>query len=858
MLRSLPIGYFLLATPALAQAAAPAPPLQPPTTLAEALKTTYWNAEQRGPLLAVAPERVSPRRTKGQFPTPPRPTTNGYNALDVCDYFNQQPFRVGGLTVIAPKTMRLFTRPSLAPELAVPLSREEAWMELLASLSSAQWKQLGGTNGLGLSDLGEKQKGYFLALLPVQMHLSPTYNGEATNTPPAQPRDLTGTQLQSVRVRLARQLSLNYLIEGKANQYVSFGDGGSKDQRYQLTASYNTDDGEESVDPLSARLYPKVPNKLKPSDMDFANARLDARIALGELKTLDELLQRIGAATRLTFKADYRVRRLSVSVRGESARAGDLLQALCLGVCGAFRRIETPQGTTFLLTEDREGLTTRQAAYDLWIQKVYELRQKQQEERTKKMQANGATIPTDNPDGLSPETLKKVGEIFRPLSPGEEPGIAAAELPASYQKQLAEAGKMEFTLGDENGGSTPGRIRTDRVSLRSESKLLWVLPGVGSFPNQELSLGWSLDMALHKNELTLPSPKLAPDAPLFAPCWKDRGLVLTPNSPEQAREAVTLAKQAGFNTLWVCVPLETARAKPLLEAALAAGKTAGVTVRAQLALWAMASEPVPLDKNPLGEPYASLGNLFPLAPTPATLATLTTLVRSLTALPGLEAISILGSFPSYARDNYQATHENLGYLPENRTAFLAQTDSDIFDVPTRRYSAYPVRLGHFSNLDQQFILLPSGSYGPDPAYHDMSKDWQEFRQKQYKSFLFALDPAVRTLTCPCYSNLGYQGFLGLWTLPTSKGLPGFDGNGDPEAFLLAQARRQSRVALRQFTLWPTAKREDFVAWLQRAATSDTKAKQGADGIVVDLSLQPLTEASGFLAALSSNKATPVR
>ena len=860
MSRSLIFGCLLLATPVLAQTTAPQ---QPPQTLAEALQSTYWNAEQRGPLLAVAPARVGIKSVKGKYTPPPLPPENGYNALEVSAYFNHQPFRAGGVTVVAPKTMRLFTRPTLPPEQAVSLSREEAGMELMTSLSAGQWQQLGNENGLGLNDLSEKQKPYFITLLPNKMTLYPTYRpGEVINQP-QQPQELNETQIQSARLRIARRLQLNYFIEGKNNHQISFGDEENAGQRFQLSASYGTTDEDDSRDPLTARLYPKVPNRLKPSDIDYAHPRLNLRVPLGEIKTVGELLTRIGLATQLTFKADYRITNLDLYSRGESARIGDVLQALSLGVCGAFRKLDS---NTYLLTEDREGLTTRQAAYDQWMEKVQQLRQKLQEERVKKMEANGAAIPTDNADGLSPELLKKTDNIYRPQKQGEEPGIALSELPESYKKRVETASKQEFSLGDENGSSTPGRIRTDRVSLRAEPQMLWVLPGLGSFRNHELNFGWNLDMALRRKELVSELPKPAAEGPLFAPSWKDRVLVLAPQSAEEAKEAVGLAKQAGLNTLWVLVPLDLAKAKPLLVAALAAGKAAGITVGAQVTTTAPTPEPL-LDLNPLGEPYNSYTNgvrfaqyRFPLAPTPAVAQRLTTLIRSLAQLPGVGAVNLSWSFPGYQRDYYESTHRVLGYLPENRTAFFAQTGSDIFDVPTRQYSSYPVSLGHFSNLYQQHIRLPSGNYGPDPTYKDMAKDWTEFRQKQLQTFMNTLDPTLKSLPCPCYASLPNSNILGIWKLPDVKkpSTSSYSGEGDYEQFLLLQARRQSPVALHQVGLWPQAKTEDIVATLRRMAASASKAKQSADGVVLDFSQRPLTEARSFITALANPKPTSAR
>ena len=249
-----------------------------------------------------------------------------------------------------------------------------------------------------------------------------------------------------------------------------------------------------------------------------------------------------------------------------------------------------------------------------------------------------------------------------------------------------------------------------------------------------------------------------------------------------------------------------------------------------------------------------------MAPTTGLGQRLTTLIHSLAQLPGMDAVNLSWSFPGYQRDYYESTHRVLGYLPENRTAFFAQTGSDIFDIPTRQYSSYPVSLGHFSNLYQQHIRLPSGNYGPDPSYRDMAKDWTEFRQKQLQTFLNTLDPALKSLPFPCYNFVPNSGFLGLWKLPDVKKslTSSYSGEGDYEQYLLTQMRRQSPVVLQYISLWPQAKTEDIVATLRRMTASASKAKQSADGIVLDFSQHPLAEARNFITALANPKPAPAR
>jgi hypothetical protein len=141
------------------------------TTLAQALEHVPWDADQRGPLLAVAPQTVRPWRPKlppGASPQEraryrqeefsaqrgvPPPTAAGYRLTTIAPLFGRKMIRVGGLTVLAPTEMVVLnTRPG-TPDLLAGMSRDQAMHRFAASLSEAQWRALGSPQGLGMGDL---------------------------------------------------------------------------------------------------------------------------------------------------------------------------------------------------------------------------------------------------------------------------------------------------------------------------------------------------------------------------------------------------------------------------------------------------------------------------------------------------------------------------------------------------------------------------------------------------------------------------------------------------------------------------------------------------------------------------------
>jgi len=73
-----------------------------------------------------------------------------------------------------------------------------------------------------------------------------------------------------------------------------------------------------------------------------------------------DLVRRVAKAANAEVYADPRLARLPVFVQGdEAARAGDVLQALCWAVTGAFRKVGP---AAYVLTNDVAGLGTRKAA----------------------------------------------------------------------------------------------------------------------------------------------------------------------------------------------------------------------------------------------------------------------------------------------------------------------------------------------------------------------------------------------------------------------------------------------------------------------------------------------------------------
>lgn len=299
--------------------------------------------------LTVAPEKIT-------LPPGAEPPRKGDSVKQAAADYDRLVWYFGNVVALAPPTMTVLNTDPGTPNPYAGMPSGDAFKLLLGSLSDAQWQALTGTTGLGDSDLtGDAQHAFFQALFPAGtltvQAVSDLSNPNTTN----EPITLTADDLKAVRLHLGQKVRIGLPIEGQPNasmvmigpvndgaRYAAYGgSGGSKDTLY------------------GASLRQTLPNTLKPSDLGWNAAALAQNVPLDGVKTVGDLIQRVGAATKLKVYADRRYEKRSVILLGlKSAPAKDLLRALALCVTGAYRRV----GSAFVLTDDRLGLGVRQAS----------------------------------------------------------------------------------------------------------------------------------------------------------------------------------------------------------------------------------------------------------------------------------------------------------------------------------------------------------------------------------------------------------------------------------------------------------------------------------------------------------------
>ena len=230
----------------------------------------------------------------------------------------------------------------------------QAFTLLMAALDDRQRSALMSKDGLGTGDLTPMQKQLFEALLPdAEVTAKPR---SAANGNPIRLGNLR-EKAGSVRLRMAQEVTLR--ADVKNDKYA------------RATVPLLTGAGDAKFYDLSSnRVYTHlakvngvvirrdVPNRLKPSDLNYNAPALQAVIPISDLKTVGDLIKSVAKKTGVELYCDpcYEKQILTWAASGRTtASASELLRALAFCVAGTYRRV----GTAFTLTEDLIGVGTR-------------------------------------------------------------------------------------------------------------------------------------------------------------------------------------------------------------------------------------------------------------------------------------------------------------------------------------------------------------------------------------------------------------------------------------------------------------------------------------------------------------------
>jgi len=240
----------------------------PANSIAAVADKLNWDASKLGPLLIVAPERLTTRANNpmgalmGGFmmedmpagqkipdnlksPALPQPGPGGYRVEALAAAIKRKVIKAGLLSTLAPidvakpTNMMDFIQGSMMEEMMDAGEKEPILLSLLASLNGSQWLMVTSDTGLGPEGLDPAQKKQFYRLFPTMTEvnfkkgtgpaprkepdfasvMSKLAGGEAPD--PAAIREMMGPalsqdQIDALRLRVKRDLTVN-AVSSKAN-----------------------------------------------------------------------------------------------------------------------------------------------------------------------------------------------------------------------------------------------------------------------------------------------------------------------------------------------------------------------------------------------------------------------------------------------------------------------------------------------------------------------------------------------------------------------------------------------------------------------------------------------------------------
>jgi len=857
----------------------------PVSTLAAALGQA--KPPDGGVALAVGAEKVS--LLEGNAPT-----HKDASLEQVGFAYGRLLQRFGGVSAVAPPTMTVLNADPGQANIYADMPAADAFTLLTAGLTPGQMRALTSARGLGQDDLaGDYQRGLFLACLPSRtLKVKPRPTLEDQDAPPQGVRDVSG-ELSQARMRLGQAAGLTVPgkdgMGGGVPKFVAPGAPPVYDYVERNAGLF----GQTEVDGVQVRA--EVPNTPKTGQLDFKAAAFKVPVPLAGLRTVGDLVQRVGGATRTEMYADrrYESRTLTVSGVPASAPAGDLLRALALCLAGTYRRV----GPAYVLTDDVVGLGTRRRILGEFQQDNAARRREPLKKAEDDLEAN-RTLRDLTLNGFgdpllpTPQQMEKrdrntlwagaIMGVSLPLDQLTPPQQAAVRREADWLEQVRrehpDRGAIEVDL---NG----------KITLMAQPSVQILVPGLDGPIDTDLGQWVAIrfqDTSRFRaprrtppTQAALPSPDAGGDlAALLKPIPR-RAVVAHPQTSAEVDALVARMKRLGLNQLWLDVfsdgvaripdtPLSPAGQPDLLAEALRDTKGTGISVFPTLDLlaWGTKAPPSDADLTILGETsaqsearrveretlLAAVEDRDPPPPAservmvsplvPDVQRSLLALVRAVATRPGIGGLVWRETTPPgydpLKNPSARITPRTvLGYSEAARLAFLRREHADPIDLDVR---------GAGSMAERADTSLPGFDAS---AANGLSEKWDELRAEGETAFLRALYVAARpagakTAAAPprilVQQRRDYEGtaWYGSWDgpkLPFPTRHDPFEdyagGDFAPQQDEAAQAKAQSQVALLRLPL-TGALDTGNIALQCRSALGDIGRYRKWDGFVLEL------------------------
>jgi len=695
--------------------------------------------------------------------------------------------RFGAVSALAPPIMLVLNADPGQANIYQDMPAPDAFTLLAAGLTAGQLQMLTSARGLGLDDLSnDYQRGLFLACIPSRaLKVKPRPALEDQDAPPQGVRDVSDELLQA-RMRLGQAAGL--VVPGKEGigggipKFAAPGTPPVYDYVERNAGLFS----QNEVDGVQVRA--EVPNTPKAGQLDFKAAAFRAPVPLAGLRTVGDLVARVGGVTRTEMYADRHYERQALTVAGSpaSAPAGDLLRALALCLAGTYRRV----GPAYVLTDDVVGLGTRRRILGEFQQDNAARRREPLQKAEDGLEAN-RTLRDLTLDAFgdplipTPEQMAKrdknglwsgaIMGVSLPLDQLTVPQQAAVRREADWLDQVRrdhpERGATEVDL---NG----------KITLLAQPSVQLLVPGldgpIDTDLGQWVAMRFQDASKFHAPHRTPPA-QAAMSAPAASGELADllkpiprRAVVAHPKTLAEVDALVARMKRLGLNQLWLDVfsdgvaripntPLSPADQPDLLAEALKTTKGTGVAVFPTLDLlaWGKKAPDADADLTILGEtsaqsearrveretllasaedrdpplPASVRVTVSPLAPDVQ--RSLLALVRAVATRPGIGGVVWRETTPpGYdPRKNPSARftpRTALGYNEAARLAFLRREHADPIDIDVR---------GAGNNAERADTSLPG--FDDYALSDDLSKKWNEFRADGETAFLRALYAAAR-------------------------------------------------------------------------------------------------------------------
>ncbi|BDI33609.1 hypothetical protein CCAX7_56600 [Capsulimonas corticalis] len=554
-------GYCALATTlAFTAHSARADDAKPkPITLAQALAQAAPPASEL--YIAVDPDSVTLPKD-AEAPSP------GDTAAQIATAFGRLVSGFGNVDAIAPPTIMVVNVPPDKPNIYDGMAPKQVVKLLAAGFTKDQWKEFLSDKGVGYEEMtSDNQRSLFEALFPDgKMQVQ---RADADWSAPA--TEIGGDQMRLARLRLAYRTSLALSVPGQKDSHVF---ASSYDPPDKLAVYFMMNSPSDSVDrEFGANVRETVPNTLKPGDLDNGDAAWNVAVRLAGVKTVDDLVRAIAAATGREIYADPRYAKKAVTVVGPQtpARAWDVMRALALCLGAAWRQV----GPAAVLTNDRIGLGVK---HELW-------RQFEQKAAALMPGGNRGGAVTQ-PDGaaFSTKDIPFTNDAV-PFSPKQQ---------EAYWKKIADAGGMSFSGGmmqltapfaeltpeqqdaarhiqADNAKSHVSSTLDGDVMLQAEPMVQVTVPALASpvlvfqsyeqlLPDPAPLTEAAQDASQKRFEAQMqaltgpPEPSTAPaPAALLAQIrsFDRRAVLVEPHTPAEADTAIAAARTLGLNELWL-------------------------------------------------------------------------------------------------------------------------------------------------------------------------------------------------------------------------------------------------------------------------------------------------------------------